>query len=173
MENVITGNIYKCGDDVVAYDILPVNRKTTGGIDQNELGKYAFEEMDNTFADKARSGEYQVIIAGENFGGGAKSIEHPVHAIIGAGIHLVIAESIARYFFRNAINNGLPVMVCNGITKMFETGDKIRIDLATATIENVSSGELIQGEVLDEQARSILEVGGYINYTKERLKEQG
>lgn len=165
----ITGNIWKCGDNVVAYDILPMERKTTGGIDRNEMGKYAFETLDPEFAEKARRGDYEVVVAGENFGGGAKSIEHPVHALVGAGIKLVIAESVARYFYRNAINNGLPVIVCKGITKLFESGDPISVDISTARIKNTATGEEIQGERLDEQAQAILEAGGYINYTKKRL----
>ena len=165
----ITGKVWKCGDNIVAYDILPLERKTTGGIDQNEMGKFAFENVDPSFAQKAMDGEYKVVIAGENFGGGAKSIEHPAHALIGAGINLVVAESVARYFFRNAINNGLPVMVCKGITGLFNTGQGIEVDISTAEIKNLDTGETTTGEKLDEQARSILDAGGYINFTKKRL----
>jgi len=169
LKTCVSGKVWKCGDNVVAYDILPLERKTTGGIDRNEMGKFAFENVDPSFAQKARQGEYRVIIAGENFGGGAKSIEHPVHALIGAGIGLVIAESVARYFFRNAINNGLPVMVCKGVSGLFITGQSIEVDISTAEIKNLDTGETITGEKLDEQARSILDAGGYISFTKKRL----
>lgn len=171
MEKIIRGCVWKGGDNIIAYDILPLKRKTTDGIDSNEIGKYAMEELDPLFSEKARNGEYKVVIAGENFGGGAKSIEHPVHALKGAGIKLVIAESMARYFYRNAINNGLPVIICKGITENFETGDEIIIDTYTMIIENITTGKTLQGEIMDEQARAILNVDGYINYTKCRLEK--
>lgn len=172
MEKIITGHVYCCGDNIVAYDILPLERKTTGGMDRNFLGQYALEGIDPEFAAKARSGEYNVVIGGINFGGGAKSIEHPVHALLGANIEVVIAKSMARYFFRNAINNGLPVVTCDNVTEFFKTGDEIRIDLSTAEIENLTTGQKISGVPLDDQARSILEVGGLINFTKKQLQER-
>lgn len=171
MEKIIKGCVWKGGDNILAYDILPLKRKTTSGIDSNELGKYAMEEIDPLFSEKTRNGEYKVVVAGENFGGGAKSIEHPVHALMGAGIKLVVAESIARYFYRNAINNGLPVIVCKGIAEIFVTGDEIIVDTYTAIIENITTGKILQGEIMDEQIRAILNEDGYINYTKCRLKK--
>ena len=77
------------------------------------------------FAAEASSGKYSFIIAGRNFGGGGKSIEHPIIAIKGAGVKAVIAESASRYFFRNAINNGLPILICEGITSNVRTGDDL------------------------------------------------
>ncbi|MBR2748860.1 MAG: 3-isopropylmalate dehydratase [Firmicutes bacterium] len=169
METVIQGRVYCCGDNVIAYDILPLERKTTGGVDRDFLGQYALEGIDPSFAAKARAGEYSIVIGGINFGGGAKSIEHPVHALLGANVKIVVAQSMARYFFRNAINNGLPVITCDGITEKFKTGDEIKIDLTNAEITNVTTGEKLFGVPLDEQARRILECGGLIGYTKKQL----
>ena len=169
IENIVEGIVWKGGDNIVAYDILAPDKKTTGGVDRDELGRYALEAVDPGFAEKARNGGYQVVVAGENFGGGAKSIEHPVHALLGAGIKLVVAESFSRYFFRNAINNGLPVMVCKGVTKKFETNGKIRVAMDTAEIENIDTGVKIKGEPLDEHIQAILVAGGFINFTKKRL----
>jgi aconitase A len=51
-----------------------------------------------------------VIAGGWNFGCGS-SREHAVTSMIGAGVRLLVAKSFSRIFFRNAINNGLPVVI--------------------------------------------------------------
>jgi 3-isopropylmalate/(R)-2-methylmalate dehydratase small subunit len=49
--------------------------------------------------------EYPIIIAGRNFGCGS-SREHAPIALGSAGCKIVVAESFARIFFRNAIATG-------------------------------------------------------------------
>ena len=60
-------------------------------------------------------------------------------------------------------------MVCKGVSGLFITGQSIEVDISTAEIKNLDTGETITGEKLDEQARSILDAGGYISFTKKRL----
>ncbi|MBT3497210.1 MAG: hypothetical protein HOG20_02495, partial [Candidatus Marinimicrobia bacterium] len=62
-----------------------------------------------------KSNGYSFIVAGHNFAGGGKSIEHVITGLMGAGIKAVIAESFSRLQFRNAINYGLPFITCKGI----------------------------------------------------------
>ena len=76
---------------------------------QNEYQAFAGKE--NTF----RKSGYEIIVAGKNFGCGSKTVEHPVMAMLGAGVKLVIADSFSRYSYRNAINLALPVLICPGI----------------------------------------------------------
>lgn len=169
MENMIRGKAWVGRDNLVAFDIIQNERKVEFGKNAEELGKYTLETVDPEFAQKARAGEYKIIVSGINFGGGAKSIEHPVYAVMGSGIQVVIGESISRYFFRNAINNGFPVLTCAGITEIVHTGDELEVDLSTGMVKNLTTGKTIQASAIDEQAQAILDAGGYVNYTKQRL----
>lgn len=171
MENIVRGKAWVGRDNLVAFDIIQNDRKTEFGKDAEQLGKYALETVDPEFAEKARAGEYKIIVSGINFGGGAKSIEHPVYAVMGAGIKVVIGESISRYFFRNAINNGFPVLTCTGITEIVQTGDELEVNLSTGEIKNLTNGKTITASAIDEQAQAILDAGGYVNYTKQRLEQ--
>lgn len=167
MESVLKGKAWVCGDYTDSYLILPEPYwKKAGSLDMEELGKHAMEGVDPNFAAAAAAGKYSFIIAGRNFGGGGKSIEHPVFAIRGAGIKAVIGESISRYFFRNAINNGLPVLICQGIASNVKTGDSLEVELGAGEIRNLTSGKVFKVPRLPENLMEILKAGGYIPYIK-------
>jgi 3-isopropylmalate/(R)-2-methylmalate dehydratase small subunit len=169
-ERVLKGNAWVCGDYTDSYQILPEQYwKKAGSLNMEELGKHAMEGADPHFAADAASGKYSFIVSGRNFAGGGKSIEHPVFAIRGAGVKAVIGESISRYFFRNAINNGLPVLICEGIASNVKTGDSLEVELAAGEIRNVTTGKTFKFARLSENSMEILEAGGYIPYTKEKM----
>lgn len=171
MERVLRGKAWVCGDYVDSYQILPEPYwKKAGSLNMAELGKHAMEGLDPSFAAQAASGEYSFIVAGRNFGGGGKSIEHPVFAIRGAGIKAVIGESISRYFFRNSINNGMPVFICQGISSNVKTGDTLEVELAAGEIRNLTTGKIFKVSRLPENLVEILNAGGYIPYTKKANK---
>ena len=125
--------------------------------------------VDDSFAQQARDGKYAFIVAGKNFGGGGKSIEHPIIAVKGAKIKAVIAESVSRYFFRNSINNALPILVCENITKKVGTGDELEVDLDAGKIRNITTGETLETQPLPDIVIEIMAKGGYINYTREKM----
>src|SRR5215510_11859008 len=68
--------------------------------EEAELAKHAMEDIDPDFLKRVRVGDF--VIAGDDFGCGS-SREHAIWALRGAGIRVVIANSFARIFFRNAI----------------------------------------------------------------------
>ena len=43
MEKIITGTVWKCGNNITAYQIIDKNRWTLNGLDPDEMGKWAFE----------------------------------------------------------------------------------------------------------------------------------
>jgi len=104
------------------------------------------------------------------FGGGGKSIEHPVLALKGAGVKAVIVESCSRYFFRNAINNGLPILICEGITEQVKNGDELEVNVSTGEILNVTTGLRFPSNPLPENLIEILNLGGYIPYTRKKME---
>ena len=172
-ESIIKGRAWVCGDYVDAYKIFPEKYWRGGAqiasLNPEEMGKHAMEGIDPAFASNAMAGKYSIIVGGRNFGGGGKSIEHPIFAIKGARVRVVIAESVSRYFFRNAINNGLPILICEGITAKLKTGDELEVNLSKGEILNVTSGVRLESAPLPESLLQILNMGGYIAYTKERV----
>ena len=45
------------------------------------------------------------------------------------GVQAVVAKSFARIFYRNAINIGLPVIVCKDLPDAVNTGDEMDLSL--------------------------------------------
>jgi 3-isopropylmalate/(R)-2-methylmalate dehydratase small subunit len=117
------------------------------------------------FAQQVHEGDY--VVAGNNFGCGS-SREHAPLAIKGAGVTAVVAKSFARIFFRNAINTGLPLFVCNDVDKI-KDGDPLEIDMAAGMIKNLSSGELYKTTALPPFLREIVKAGGLVDYTKKMV----
>jgi len=172
-EMIIKGRAWVCGDYVDAYKILPEKHwrggTQFGDFNLDEMGKHAMEGIDPDFGPKAQAGAYSIIVGGRNFGGGGKSIEHPIFAIKGSGVKAVIAESVSRYFFRNAVNNGLPILICEGITAKVKTGDELELNLSGGEIRNVTSGARLASAPVPESLLQILSMGGLIAYTKKRM----
>ena len=169
-ETELRGVAWTCPDHTDSYDILPKEYWSggadIGSLNEAELGKRAMAGIDDEFATRASAGEFDFIVAGKTFGGGGKSIEHPIIAIRGAGINAVIAEGFARYFYRNAINNRLPVLQCEGILDAVSSGDELSVDLESGTIRNETTDETLTAQKLPDLALDILRSGGGINYAK-------
>jgi 3-isopropylmalate/(R)-2-methylmalate dehydratase small subunit len=83
------------------------------------------------------------------------------------GVVAVVADSFARIFYRNAINNGLPATVCPGACDSIEDGQTIEIDLEASMIHS-PAGEL-RFAPLAPTLRAILASGGLIAHILERL----
>ena len=173
-EFILRGKAWVCGDYVGFDKVLPEAHWKGGskqeGMDIEELGKHAMEGVDPDFAAEVRGGKYAFIVSGLNFGGGGKSIEHPVLALKGAGVKAVLTESASRYFFRNAINNGLPILICEGIAKKIKTDDELELNISRGEVYNVTTGLRLQTNPLPENLVEILRRGGYIPYIREKYK---
>lgn len=172
MPELIRANAYVVGDDVKALEIMPTRFKSSNALSDAELAKAAFADLDPSFSARAVAGEYGIVVAGVNFGGGGKTVEGPVFALRGAGVKLVIAESFARFFLRNAINNAFPALVCPGITQAVRTGQPLEVDLKTTRIANLATGQTLAATPLSATALQILEAGGLVPYAKKKLAQR-
>jgi 3-isopropylmalate/(R)-2-methylmalate dehydratase small subunit len=76
----------------------------------------------------------------------------------------VIARSFARIFYRNAVNIGLPVLVCEEAVLASSDGDQIEVDLERGEIRNLTTGQTFQSEPLDPFVARIVQAGGILNY---------
>jgi 3-isopropylmalate/(R)-2-methylmalate dehydratase small subunit len=143
-------------DDIIAGRYL-VSR------DPAELAKHVMENLSPKFSKKVGKGD--VIVAGKNFGCGS-SREHAPIALKAAGVSAVIAESFARIFYRNSINQGLPVLICPGVKKEFKSGDPIKIELEKGEVENLRTHKKLTAEPHPEFILKILKAGGLLHYLK-------
>jgi 3-isopropylmalate/(R)-2-methylmalate dehydratase small subunit len=149
------------GDNVSTDDIIPGRYLVKRGA--RELGKHALENLLPDFPSRVKRGD--VLIAGRNFGCGSSREQAPL-ALKGVGVGAVIAESFARIFFRNAVNQGLPVMICRGVRASFSTGEEVEYDLGKGVVRNLTRGLELKAEPLPEFMLSILRAGGLIPYLK-------
>lgn len=155
---MLKGKAFKFGDDISTDHIIP-GRYASLRSNLPELAKHVMEDADTTFVSRVKPGDF--IVGGNNFGLGS-SREHAPLVIKMAGVSAIIAKSVARIFFRNAINLGLPVLICN--TDNISEGDDLEVNLETSMITNVTTGEkLTFGKIPDVMLR-ILDEGGLLPY---------
>jgi len=145
-------------DDIIAGRYL-VKR------DPKELAKHVMESVDPEFHSKVMKGD--VIVAGRNFGCGS-SREHAPMALRAAGVSAIVAESFARIFYRNAINQGLPVLASKEARGGIKTGDGIKLDVSKGEIINMRTKRVFKAEPLPEFVMKILEAGGLLAYLRQR-----
>ena len=117
------------------------------------------EDADPTFAARVKPGDF--IVAGTNFGLGS-SREHAPLVIKIAGVSAILAKSVARIFFRNAITLGLPVLLCQ--TNSINDGDELKIDLKAGTIRDMTNGNQLKFSPIPEIMLHILDEGGLLPY---------
>jgi len=157
---MLKGKAFKFGDNISTDDITP-GRLFHLRSNLPELAKHLLEDVDPSFTSRVKPGDF--IVAGVNFGLGS-SREHAAIVIKIVGVAAILAKSAARIFFRNAVNVGLPVLICD--TDRIGDGDELEVDLKGSTVRNLTNGaELPLGKFPDVMLR-ILEEGGLIPYIK-------
>ena len=159
---ILEGKVWRYGDNVDTDVIIPARYLNTA--DPKELAAHCMEDIDESFAKNVKPGD--IIVADKNFGCGS-SREHAPVAIKASGVPIVIADSFARIFYRNAINIGLPLLEIGEAVSEFKAGDKIRIDVSNGTVENLNTGESFKAQPLPGFIQDIAKLGGLINYVKE------
>jgi 3-isopropylmalate dehydratase small subunit len=160
---VIQGKVWKFGDHINTDLIIPGRYLDDYNI--HNLAKHVMEDADPEFAKRLQKGD--VIVAGRNFGCGSSREQAPA-ALKMAGVAAVVADSFARIFYRNAINVGLPVIVCPGAAKKIAQGEIIEIDLERGTIR-AEAGQQLKFNPLPAFLREILDAGGLVPYARKRL----
>jgi 3-isopropylmalate/(R)-2-methylmalate dehydratase small subunit len=153
---------WKFGDNIDTDAIIPGRFLTI--YDPTELARHAFEGIRDEFSRNVKEGD--MIVAGRNFGCGS-SREHAPLALIGAGVKVVVAQSFARIFFRNAINVGVLPVVCKNADQIPE-GTNVNLNLKEGYI---ASGEKRYDiEQVPEFMQGIVHAGGLVEYAK-NMKE--
>ena len=149
------GHVFKYGDNVDTDVIIPA--RYLNSFDAQELASHAMADIDPDFVKKVQSGD--IIVANKNFGCGS-SREHAPLCLKTAGVSCIIAETFARIFYRNAINIGLPVIVCKELPDEVKTGDTMELRMSDGTAE--ANGKTYSCTKLPEYMQNILNQGGLI-----------
>ncbi len=157
---MLKGRAFKFGDSISTDHIVP-GRLLHLRSNLPELAKHVLEDADPTFAQRVQKGDF--VAAGKNFGLGS-SREHAPLVIKLVGVSAVLAKSVARIFYRNAINIGLPVLICD--TDNIKDGDELEVDLKAGTVRNLTSGTVLNFSPLPEIMLRILNEGGLVPYIK-------
>lgn len=163
----IQGKVFKYGNDVDTDVIIPARYLNTSS--ETELAAHCMEDIDKEFVKNVRPGD--IIVACDNFGCGS-SREHAPIAIKASGVSLVIANSFARIFYRNAINIGLPILECPEGVKNISAGDVLSCDLAEGTIVNETTGMTFRAEPFPPFIREIIDDGGLMKHIQKSLPSQ-
>jgi 3-isopropylmalate/(R)-2-methylmalate dehydratase small subunit len=162
---MLKGKVYKYGANVDTDAIIPARYLNVS--EAAELARHCLEGIDHEFVSKVKAGD--IIMATTNFGCGS-SREHAPLAIKASGISCVIAKSLARIFFRNAINIGLPVLECDEVVDNTEAGDTLEIDITGGKIRNLNNGRVFTAKPYPDFMVELISAGGLIEYTKKRLE---
>ncbi|HEV2413292.1 MAG TPA: 3-isopropylmalate dehydratase small subunit [Candidatus Dormibacteraeota bacterium] len=170
LPKTVRGRAWKFGDNVDTDQIIPA-KYAIYSLDEKELGKHAMEGVPGheTWASQVTTGD--IMVGGSNFGCGSSREIAPV-AIRGAGISLVIADSFARIFFRNAINMGYPILQSPQAAELVEEGDELEIDLEEGVIRNFTKGDEYHAEAFPQFMNDLLRMGGLVPWVRRRLEER-
>ncbi len=159
---IIKGSVHKLGNNINTDDIIAA--KYLDSQDPAFLGSKCMENIDSKFSQRVKKGD--IIVAGKNFGCGS-SREHAPWAIKGCGISLVIAESFARIFYRNAINVGLPILISRAVKKIKDK-DKLMVDLEKGIIKDLNLNKEFSSQSFPLFMQEIVQAGGLIKWLKEK-----
>ena len=159
-ENMIEGSVFKYGDDINT-DVIYPGKYVYTIMDPKEMAKHALEDLDPGFVERVKEGD--LIVAGKNFGCGS-SREQAVTSLKEAGISAIIAQSFARIYYRNCINNGLVPIICKEASEAIEGGDTVRVSLVKGKI--FSKDREFGFVPFSEFIMGIINSGGLLAYTK-------
>ncbi|MEG1989167.1 MAG: 3-isopropylmalate dehydratase small subunit [Oscillibacter sp.] len=166
MNTKLSGAVTLVGSNIDTDQIYP--GRFLELTDPVEIGKHCLCGVDESIAPAFPAGG--IVVAGSNFGCGS-SREHAPIALLHMGAAAVLADSFARIFFRNAINLGLPVVVCKGLGTQVASGDHVTLDLSAGTVTVAETGQVLPCEQLGEQAMKILEAGGIKPLMRQRFSQ--
>lgn len=157
---ILRGKAIKLGDGISTDDIIP-GRYAHLRSNLPELARHTLKDAIPSFTSRVKPGDF--LVAGNNFGLGS-SREHAPIVIKMSGVSAILAKSVARIFFRNAINQGMPVLLCD--TDKISDGDELEMNLDSGVVTDLTSNSKISFGKVPPFMLAILKEGGLIPYIK-------
>jgi 3-isopropylmalate/(R)-2-methylmalate dehydratase small subunit len=155
-------NAWVLGDNVDT-DVIAPGRYMKFGIE--EIARHCLESVEARFAGEVKAGD--IVVGGRNFGVGSSREQAP-EALKHLGVSLLIAESFAGLFYRNAINLGLPAVVC-AQARRINAGDELAVDLERGRIENLTRRETLACEAIPPFLMTIIRDGGLLPHLEKKI----
>jgi len=155
MNETFTGKVWVLDDDIDTDIIIPTEYLALKTV--QDMAPYAFSPLRPELAARICPGD--IIVAGKNFGCGSSREQAP-SVLKALGIQAVIAKSFARIFYRNAINIGLPVIVCKDLYDHISGGDEMELSLTDGIVK--ANGREFICTKLPPYMQGILDQGGLI-----------
>jgi 3-isopropylmalate/(R)-2-methylmalate dehydratase small subunit len=159
---IFEGRCWKFGDNIPT-DRLVKSRYVFEPM--SEIVRHVLEDLNPDFPLQVQPGD--IVVAGRHFGqSSGRAIA--VKALKATGIGCVVAETFARTFYRNCFEVGLPALEVPGIGDLVSDGDRLRADLTTGAVENLTAGGRAAGQGADPFLVDMLEAGGLIRLAAAR-----
>ncbi len=149
------GKVFRFDQDVDTDQIIASQYLLFPTID--EMKVHTFESLNADFAKDVREGDF--VVASDNFGCGSSREQAP-SVLKALGVKAVFAKSFARIFYRNAINIGLPAIVCRELYDHVQEGDEIAFNMAEGIV--TAGDRKFACTKLPEHLQNILNQGGLI-----------
>lgn len=161
----IKGRVRKFGDNIDTDTITPGSMLH---LSTEELKKYTFSPIFPDFYNTVQ--ECDIIVAGTNFGCGS-SREGATAVVKELGIHFIVCDSMARIYLRNCVALGLYPIISKGVSRLFNEGDEIEIDIDRGEVKNLSTGRRSSFNPLSGTLKQILDGGGILPFLKKITEE--
>lgn len=155
-------------DDVSTDQIYPGPYCTL--TDPKQIAEHVLEGADTTLKDRFKAGG-SIFVTGENFGCGS-SREMAVISLKESGVKAVVVKSVGRIWYRNAINLGLPVLLCQTLADNVQEGDELEVDMEVGIVRNIATGATYQGEVPNEFILGMFKHGGITPLIRKKNEER-
>jgi 3-isopropylmalate/(R)-2-methylmalate dehydratase small subunit len=152
--------------DNVDTDLIAPGRYMKFAIE--EIAPHCFEALAPHFARSVSRGD--IVVGGRNFGTGSSREQAPA-ALKHLGIAAIVAESFAGLFYRNALNLGLPAVVCAD-SKRIRDGDTVRVDPQAGRIENLTTATTLHCEAIPPHLMEMVRDGGLLAHLEKRLAQR-
>jgi 3-isopropylmalate dehydratase small subunit len=152
---IINGTIWRFGDHIDTDVILPARFLNVS--DETELARRCFADIRPDFAGNVQTGD--VVVGGVNFGCGS-SREHAPLGLRAAGVGVIIAESFARIFYRNAFNIGLPLLESPEAAAALRDGGRAEVNLASGQIRCLDTDKTFSAGAVPDFMQRIIDAGG-------------
>jgi len=175
MQSVFTGPVYVVRDNIDTDQMISaqyLNLVPTIPEEYEKLGSHALAGLPDSLypiryvKPGQMDSDYPIVVGGRNFGCGS-SREHAPIALGSAGCKVVLAQSFARIFFRNAVATGelYPCECVDRLCDLLNTGDVVTVDLDKVTVTVQATGKIYSFKPLGD-VRPVVDAGGLFNYAR-------
>lgn len=145
--------VFVFGDNISTDAMLPGAYLRA---DPEVAASHCLESVDPHFAGAVAPGD--IVVGGMNFGMGSAR-EQAALSLKVLGVQAILVRSVARIFYRNAINYGLPVLIWDHLGQV-ESGDALSVDAGEGRIENLTRSTVHTVEPIPERLMALISDGG-------------